>query len=81
MRPGFLLLIPVPALECARMSESPHPKYRCRRCEDWGTVVAPDGRGTLPCPEPIHLSTNTNPTAVPPAGEEDETGDRDNNEH
>jgi hypothetical protein len=26
------------------------PRYQCTRCEDWGIVVAPDGRGTIPCP-------------------------------
>jgi hypothetical protein len=26
------------------------PRYQCTRCEDWGTVVAPNGRGTIACP-------------------------------
>jgi hypothetical protein len=26
------------------------PHCHCQTCQDWGTVVAPDGRGTVPCP-------------------------------
>jgi hypothetical protein len=26
------------------------PRYQCTRCEDWGTVVASNGKGTVPCP-------------------------------
>lgn len=45
------------------MSDPPCPKYRCPRCEDWGTLIAPGGRGTVPCPEPIHRDTTTGPSA------------------
>ncbi len=30
----------------------PGARYACPRCEDWGTVVAPGGRGTVTCTEP-----------------------------
>jgi hypothetical protein len=30
----------------------PNPKFDCARCEDFGTVVGADGRGTASCPEP-----------------------------
>lgn len=30
----------------------PGARHACPTCEDWGTVVAPDGRGTVTCPEP-----------------------------
>lgn len=26
------------------------PRYLCPSCKDWGTVIAPDGHGTVPCP-------------------------------
>jgi hypothetical protein len=26
------------------------PRYECDTCQDWGTVIAPSGKGTLPCP-------------------------------
>ena len=27
------------------------PRYQCTACEDWGTVIAPEGqKGTVPCP-------------------------------
>lgn len=55
------------------MSDAPYRKFRCARCEDWGSVVAPDGRGTLPCPEPIHRTARTNPITGPTAGEETDT--------
>lgn len=42
-------------------------KFQCRTCEDWGTILAPDGRGTLPCPEPIHRTP-----PAPPAQPGDE---------
>lgn len=58
------------------MSDPPYPKYRCRRCEDWGSIVAPDGRGTLLCPEPIHHAATT-PITSPTTGEESENRDRD----
>lgn len=58
------------------MSDPPYPKFRCRRCEDWGIVVAPDGRGTLPCPEPIHDATTTNPITGPNTAEESDEHDR-----
>lgn len=29
----------------------PRPRYDCPTCQDWGTVIAPDGKGTQPCPE------------------------------
>lgn len=29
----------------------PGARYACPTCEDWGTVVAPGGRGTTACPE------------------------------
>lgn len=28
----------------------PRPRYDCDTCQDWGTVVTPDGKGTAPCP-------------------------------
>jgi hypothetical protein len=30
----------------------PGARYACPDCEDWGTVVGPDGRGTVACPAP-----------------------------
>jgi hypothetical protein len=33
------------------------PRYQCDRCEDWRIVVAPDGRGTIPCPACISPGT------------------------
>ncbi|MDH6125947.1 hypothetical protein [Kitasatospora sp. GP82] len=29
---------------------APRPRYDCGTCQDWRTVVAPDGKGTVPCP-------------------------------
>jgi hypothetical protein len=58
------------------MPNSPYPKFRCPRCEDWTTLLAPDGRGTLPCPEPIHHTATTNPITGPKAGEESDERDR-----
>lgn len=26
------------------------PRFNCQTCQDWGSVVAPTGRGTIPCP-------------------------------
>lgn len=63
------------------MSDPPHPKYRCARCEDWGTLVAPDGRGTAPCHEPIHCTATTTPITGPSAGEETENRAHDDDEH
>ena len=57
------------------MPDSPYPKFQCPRCEDWRTLVAPDGRGTLPCPEPVHDAT-TNLITGPNAGEENDEHDR-----
>lgn len=59
------------------MSDPPRPKYRCPRCEDWGTLVAPGGRGTVPCPEPIHHDATTAPTT----GEEKKNRDCHDAEH
>jgi hypothetical protein len=36
------------------------PRYQCTRCEDWGIVVAPSGRGTVQCP-----GTGTTPCTAP----------------
>ncbi len=58
------------------MSDPPHSKYRCPRCEDWGTLVAPDGRGTVPCPEPIPNETTLRPTTA-----EETDRDRHDAEH
>jgi hypothetical protein len=27
------------------------PRWNCETCQDWGTVVRPDGHGTIPCPD------------------------------
>lgn len=29
----------------------PVPKPSCWRCEDWTTVLTPDRKSTIPCPE------------------------------
>jgi hypothetical protein len=29
----------------------PKPRHDCDHCGDWGTIVAPDGKGTRPCPQ------------------------------
>jgi hypothetical protein len=42
------------------------PRYRCGHCQDWGTVVAPDGKGTVPCPECKSSKTTTNPAPAGP---------------
>lgn len=36
-----------------------HRKFQCRTCEDWATLVAPGGKGTIPCPEPVHGPART----------------------
>ncbi|MFB6889444.1 hypothetical protein ACFCX4_09050 [Kitasatospora sp. NPDC056327] len=28
------------------------PRFRCRTCCDWGTVLPPAGGPPIPCPEP-----------------------------
>lgn len=63
------------------MSDTPYPKFTCATCEDWGSVVAPDGHGTLPCPEPIHRTATTTPITGPSAGEETENHAHDDDEH
>ncbi|WP_327069275.1 hypothetical protein [Kitasatospora sp. NBC_01302] len=37
--------------EAAMYEHQPRPRYDCPTCQDWGTVIAPDGKGTQPCPE------------------------------
>lgn len=42
---------------------------QCPECEDWGTKVRPDGKGTEPCRNPIHRATATSPVIGPTAGD------------
>ncbi|HZU57057.1 MAG TPA: hypothetical protein VFA06_14390 [Actinocrinis sp.] len=62
------------------MSDTPYAKFKCATCEDWGSVVAPGGRGTLSCPEPIHRTATTAPITGPSAGEETENRARDDDD-
>jgi len=39
------------------------PTPECAICEDWGIMVRPDGRGTEPCPNPIHRRNAVGATA------------------
>jgi len=45
----------------------PGARYACRSCEDWGTVVAPDGRGTVACPEPGCAAATRAAGGAPPS--------------
>lgn len=40
----------------------PVPQPECANCNDWGTKVRRDGKGTEPCPEPVHQPASTTDT-------------------